>query len=48
MESGEEVACGFFVTGGNASKVFDKIEKSFDEVAFGVECEIAIALDLAI
>ena len=48
MQAREEVASGFFVTGGDASELFDKIEKALDEIAFGVEGEVAIARDLAI
>src|SRR5271170_6929719 len=48
MQAREEVASGFFVAGGDASELFDKIEKALDEIAFGVEGEVAIARDLAI
>jgi hypothetical protein len=48
MQAREEVASGFFVAGGDASELFDKIEKALDEIAFGVEGEVAIARDPAI
>jgi hypothetical protein len=41
MQAGEEIAGGFFVAGGDAAELFDKIEEAFDEVAFGVEREVA-------
>ena len=48
MQSGEIVAGGLFVTGGDRPKMLDCIEEPLDEVTLGVECEIAIAFDLAI
>jgi hypothetical protein len=48
MQACEEVASGFFVAGGDATELFDKIEEAFDQIAFGVEGEVAMARDLAI
>ena len=48
MQAGEEIACGFFVAGRDASELFDELKETLDEVAFGVEREVAIAPDLAI
>ena len=48
MEACEEVAGGLFVTCGDGPEVFDGIEEALDEIAFGVECEVAVALGLAI
>ena len=48
MQAGEEIARGFFVAGGNASELFDELKETLDEVAFGVEGEVAIASDLAV
>ena len=48
MEAGEEISGGLFVTGGDAPEVFDDIEEAFDEIAFAVECEVAVAFDAAI
>ena len=48
MEAGEEIARGFFVAGRDASELFDELKETLDEVAFGVEGEVAIARDLAI
>jgi len=48
VQSREEVACGFLVARGDTSELLDIIEEAFDEVAFGVEREIAIARLLAI
>ena len=46
MEAGEEIACGFFVAGRDASELFDELKETLDEIAFGVEGEVAIASDL--
>ena len=48
MQTREEISRGFFVAGGDAAELFDKVEEAFDEVAFGVERKVAIARDLAI
>ena len=48
MQAGEEIACSFLVAGRDAAELFDEIEEALDEVAFGVEGEVAIAFDLAI
>ena len=48
MQACEEVASGFFVAGCDAPELFDKIEEAFDQIAFGVEDEVAMARDLAI
>ena len=47
MQAREEIAGGFFVAGGDAAELFDKVEEAFDEVAFGVERKVAVARDLA-
>jgi hypothetical protein len=48
MQACEKVASGFFVAGGDASELLDELKETLDEVAFGVEGEVAIAFDLAI
>ena len=48
MQACEEIARGFFVAGRDASELFDELKETLDEVAFGVEREVAIARDLAI
>jgi hypothetical protein len=48
MEAGEVIACGFFVAGCDASELFDELKETLDEIAFGVEGEVAIASDLAV
>ena len=48
MQSGKEVARGFFVAGRDASELFDELKETLDEVALGVEGEVAIARDLAV
>src|SRR5258708_38705516 len=48
MQAGEEVAGGLFVAGRDASELFDELKETLDEVAFGVEGEVAIASDLAV
>ena len=48
MRAGEEIAGSFFVTGCDASELFDELKETLDEVAFGVEGEVAIARELAI
>src|SRR5258708_798441 len=48
MQAGEEGAGGFFVAGRDASELFDELKETLDEVAFGVEGEVAIASDLAV
>ena len=48
MEAGEEIARGFFVAGCDASELFDELKETLDEVALGIEGEVAIASDLAV
>lgn len=48
MQAGEEISCGFFVSGRDASELFDELKETLDEVAFGVKGVVAIARDLAI
>ena len=44
----EEIACGFLVARGDASELFDVIEEAPNQIALGIECEVAVALDLAV
>jgi len=48
MDSCEEISSGFFVAGRDGSELFERIEETLDEVAFGVEGEVALAVDLAV
>lgn len=48
MEAREEIAGGFFVAGGDTSELFDKLEEPLNEVAFGVEREVAFPGGLSI
>jgi hypothetical protein len=48
MQAGEEIARSFFVAGRDASELFDELKETLDEVALGVEGEIAIASDLTV
>jgi hypothetical protein len=48
MQASEKIAGGFFVAGGDTPELLDKLEEAFDEVAFGVEREVAIPFDLAV
>jgi hypothetical protein len=48
VQACEEIARGLFVAGRDAAELFDEIEEALDEVALGVEREIALAFDLAI
>lgn len=48
MDSGEKVSGGFLIARRDASEVFDRIEEAFDEVAFGIEREVAGTLNLAV
>ncbi len=48
MQAGQEIACGFFVSGRDASELSDELKETLDEVAFGVKGVVAIARDLAI
>ena len=45
---GEEIARRFLVARCDASELFDVIEEAFDQIAFGIEREIAGSLDLAV
>ena len=47
MQSGKEVARGLFVACCDTSIMLDGIEESLDEIALGVECEVAGPFDLA-
>lgn len=46
MQSCEEVSRGFFVACRNTSIVLDAIEEALDEIALGIECEVAGSLNL--
>ena len=48
VNSGEIVAGGLFIAGGNASKVLDGIEEPLDEIALAIERKIAVPFDLAV
>src|ERR1700678_1338060 len=48
MQACEEIALGFFVAGRDASELFDELKETLDEVALGVEGEVAIASNLAV
>jgi len=48
MQACEEIARSLFVACRDAPELFDKIEEAFDQIAFGVKGEIAIAFDRAI
>lgn len=48
MNSSEEVSRGFFVARCYSPEVFDSIEETFDEIAFGVKREVAGALNPAV
>ena len=48
MQAGEKIARGLLVARGDGPKMLDYIEEPLDEVALGVEREVAIAFDLAI
>ena len=48
MQSGQEISRGFFVARGDGPEVFDDVEETLHKIAFAVEREVAIALDLAI
>ena len=48
MQAGEKIARGFLVASRDAAELFDEIEEALDEVALGIEGEVAIAGDLAI
>ena len=48
MNSGEEVSRGLFVARRDAPEVFDGVEEALDEIAFGIEREIARALNLPV
>ena len=47
MQSSKEVAGGFFVACGDSSVMLDGVELSLDEIALGVECEVAGPFDLS-
>ena len=48
MQAGEEIARSFFVARRDTSELFDELKETLDEVALGVEGEIAIASDLTV
>ena len=48
MQAGEKIARGLLVARGDGRKMLDYIEEPLDEVALGMEREVAIAVDLAI
>jgi len=48
MDACEEISSGFFVARGDGSELLESIEETFDEIAFGVEREVAWAADPAV
>ena len=48
MQAGEKIARGFFVAGRDASELFDELKETLDEVALGVEREVAFPGGLSI
>ena len=44
----EEVSGGFFITCCDAPEVFEYVEETLDEIALRIECEVALALLLAV
>jgi hypothetical protein len=48
MDACKEISSGFFVAGGDGSELLESIEETFDEIAFGVEREVAWAADPAV
>jgi len=48
MQTGEVIACGFFVAGGDTTKMLDGIEEPFNEIALAVYREVAVAFDLPV
>jgi hypothetical protein len=47
MQAGEEIARSFLVADRGASELFVELKETLDEVAFGVEGEVAIAFECA-
>ena len=48
MKTGEKIAGGFFVAGGDAAKMLDCIEEPLDEITLAVKREVAVPLNFAI
>jgi hypothetical protein len=48
LQSCEEIAGGLFVSSGYTSELYYELEQSIDQIAFGIEGEIAIAFEFAI
>ncbi len=48
MEACEEVSRGLLVSRRDGSELLDEIEEALDEIAFGIEREVAVAFDLAV
>ena len=48
MDSREEVSRGLLVAGGDAPELLENVEEPFDEIAFAIEDEVAIALVFAV
>ena len=48
MQPGEKIARGFLVPCCDASELLDVIEEALDQIAFGVERQVAVALDFAV
>lgn len=47
MDEGEEGTGEFIVAGGDSPKVFELVEKPFDEVPFFVESSVIVSLNFA-
>lgn len=48
MKPGKEVSRGLFVACRDTAIMLDGIEESLDEISLGIECEVAVAFDLAV
>lgn len=46
--AGEEIARGFLIARCDASELFDVIEEAFDQIAFGIEREVACSSNFAV
>ena len=48
MDTCEKVSGGFLVARCDSPEVFDQIEEALNEIAFGIEREVAMAFGLAV
>src|SRR6476660_9896816 len=48
LHPGEEISRKLVVTCGDGAEVLEQIEEALDQIAFTIECEVALPLDVSV